>query len=793
MNIQLYPSIDQIPQDIWETFASHKSITLEVAHLRAIERSGINHIRPYYLLAMEDEQPVGIAYFFIMRMDLASLASDIPTDVRTTLKAWFPNFLNLCMLECGLLSGLGEAVAARAENFNAFLSSAVQEMERIAQESGADYILIRDIPYAGYARYQALEQHGFAPILGFPSTSLSVSVHSFSEYLALLKSDTRSKIQTHIKKLSASGITVEITADGSADAERLECLWQETNLHASTYEHERLTAAYFRAISHELPDRSLLITLKKGAEILAFSLCFLGEDEFCAMHVGVDYACNEQYSLYFNLTFAALQEAFRRGYQNINLGLTTYDYNASIGCEAQPLVYLVKYIANPQLTGAFAQLLRDSIKQPENIHHPFKQKTLSNQVNLPDLARQFEQPSPRNPRDVFNKAYAYDRTHILKLVDLYAFFPPFESAQAPRIQYQGRPIVMLGNNSYLGLATHPEVKAAAQCAIEKYGTGCSGSPFLNGTLDIHMDLALALADFLGKEDAILFGTGYQANLGVIAAITGRDDVVIMDRLDHASLMDGAWFSHATIARYKHNDMASLETVLCKHVDRPKLVVTDSIFSMEGTLANLPTIVSLCKKYGARLLVDEAHALGVMGPGGRGGAEHFGLLDQVDLVMGTFSKAFAGVGGVVAGEARVIDYLRHVARPHMFSASLPPSVIATVRQALDIIIREPERRQKVLQNAAFMAQGLQALGYDAPYRQTAIVPVYCNNEMLTFGLYKKLFNEGVFVNPIASPAVPQGRELLRTSYMATHDEETLTCALEIFARVRTATFPRCAKK
>ncbi len=347
---------------------------------------------------------------------------------------------------------------------------------------------------------------------------------------------------------------------------------------------------------------------------------------------------------------------------------------------------------------------------------------------------------------------------------------------------------MLGSNAYLGLGAHPELVAAAQAATAKYGTGCSGSPFLNGTLDLHVDLTRALAAFMQKEDAILCSTGYQTNLGVVAALAGENDVVIMDRLDHASLVDGARLSQAQVARFRHNDLGSLEAALVEHADKPRLVIVDSVFSMEGTIADLPAIVALCKRHGARLMVDEAHAIGVLGPGGRGAAELRGVLADVDIVMGTFSKSFASVGGFVAGDAKVIDYLRHATRSHMFSASLPPGCVAATRAALEIIQREPERRARVLANAEYMARRLQELGYDAPFRGTAIVPVHCGQELLAFGLYRKLLDEGVFVNPVASPAVAHGRELLRTSYMATHDQEMLDRAAAVFAGLRSESFP-----
>jgi 8-amino-7-oxononanoate synthase len=523
------------------------------------------------------------------------------------------------------------------------------------------------------------------------------------------------------------------------------------------------------------------------------SAYLVGDQEYFAAHAGIDYQYNSQYGLLSNLYFLATQEAIKMGKKRINFGITSYDFKLMIGAELQPLIYFVKHIAQPRFTPALADLLRTSIKQPENIHRPFKDQDISKRIQLKDARAELDASRDKKSDDVFNKVRSYVRIDTLRLIGLYSFFPPFESAQEAVIQFNGKPVVMLGTNSYLGLSTHPELRAAAKSAIDKYGTGCSGSPSLNGTLDIHIDLAQALASFMQKEDAILFSTGYQTNLGIISAIAGRNDIVITDKLNHASLIDGARLSRglsgSEIISYKYNDMESLEEALQRFPGKAKFVVVDSIFSMEGTMANIPTIVELVKQYGARLMLDEAHAIGVIGPGGRGVAEYFGLLDQVDLIMGTFSKSFAAVGGFVAGDTKIIDYLRHVSRPHIFSASLPPPVVATVRKALDIIIQEPERRKKALGNARFMAKGLLELGYNARFLETAIVPVHCGNEILTLALYKKLLEEGVFVNPAIYPAVPKGQERLRTSYMATHNEEMLTYALSIFAKVRTPTFPK----
>ena len=321
--------------------------------------------------------------------------------------------------------------------------------------------------------------------------------------------------------------------------------------------------------------------------------------------------------------------AFARKPKRINWGISTYDFKFKRGFEAEPMVYFVKHVAQPRLTVALARGLQAAIKQPENPHRAFRSdQDVAERPDLKTLAARLPVVTPPpSSQDVFSKVDAYDRPDSLKVAGIYSFFPAFESSQGPTVRFQGRDVVMLGSNAYLGLGAHPKLVAAAKAALDKYGAGCSGSPLLNGTLDIHLALARSLAAFMQKEDAILCSTGYQTNLGVVSALLTKDDVVVMDQFDHASLVDGARLAGAQIVRFRHNDMESLEDMLRAHPDRGKLVVVDSVFSMEGTVADLPTIVALARKYGARTMVDEAHAIGVLGPGGRGAAELLGVLDQ----------------------------------------------------------------------------------------------------------------------------------------------------------------------
>jgi len=385
--------------------------------------------------------------------------------------------------------------------------------------------------------------------------------------------------------------------------------------------------------------------------------------------------------------------------------------------------------------------------------------------------------------DIFDKcAQAAEFESGLRQSGHYCFFRRLESPQDSEVVVNGKRVIMIGSNNYLGLTTHPRVKEAAIKAIEKYGTGCAGSRFLNGNLEIHEELEKKLARFLRKEAALVFATGYQTNLGVISALVERNDVAIIDMYDHASIMDGCRLSFGEVRKYRHNDMDALERALEGTREKNKLIVVDGVFSMEGDIADLPAIVKLAKAYGARIMLDDAHALGVLGEGGRGTAEHFGLESEVDLIMGTHSKALAAIGGFIAGSSDVISWIKHLSRSMIFSASLPPSLVASVSAALDVIEEQPELRARLWSNTHKMLKGYKALGYDTGTSATPIIPVVIKDTMKTYEMCRLLFENGVFVNAVISPAVPQGRELLRTSFMATHTEEQLDRVLAAFDKV-----------
>jgi len=385
--------------------------------------------------------------------------------------------------------------------------------------------------------------------------------------------------------------------------------------------------------------------------------------------------------------------------------------------------------------------------------------------------------------DVFQKCFDFEDAEKIRKVGLYPFFRVIESGQDPVVTMDGQRVIMLGSNNYLGLTNHPEVKAAAARALDTYGTGVAGSRFLNGTLDIHVELEEKLARFMHRESVLTFPTGFQVNLGVISGLIGRKDVVILDNLDHACILDGARLSFGRVLKYGHNDMDALEERLRSvEDDRSAMIVVDGVFSMEGDLADLPRIVELKKKFGTRLMVDDAHGIGVMGENGRGTAEHFGVEDETDLVMGTFSKSLAAVGGFVAGEKKVIDFIKHNARAVMFSAAPAPASVATVIKALEIIQREPERRRDLWDNTDYMKREFTGMGYDTGNSASPVIPLLVGEDMTAFKMTFRLQEEGVFANPVVSPGVPPGRAMIRTSYMATHTRDHLDRTLEIFRKV-----------
>ncbi|MDE7159945.1 MAG: aminotransferase class I/II-fold pyridoxal phosphate-dependent enzyme [Muribaculaceae bacterium] len=377
----------------------------------------------------------------------------------------------------------------------------------------------------------------------------------------------------------------------------------------------------------------------------------------------------------------------------------------------------------------------------------------------------------------------YDAPQKAKAAGIYPYFRPISSEQNTEVLMNGKKVLMFGSNSYMGLTNHPKVIEAAVEATKKYGTGMAGSPFLNGTLDIHKEFEARIADYVGKEDAMLYSTGFGVNLGVVSTLTGREDYVILDEQDHASIIEGRRLSFSNYLKYKHNDMESLEAQLKKcDPAKVKLIVTDSVFSMEGDVANLPEIVRLAKEYNASVMVDEAHGIGVFGKGGRGVVNHYGLTDDVDLIMGTFSKSFASLGGFIATDKEITNFLRHHSRSYIFTASITPASTAAANAAMDIMLAEPERQEHLWKITNFALESFRAMGCEIGHTSTPIIPLFIRDDYKTFQVTHDLLEEGVFVNPVVTPAVAPQDTLIRYSLMATHTEEQVARSLEAIEKV-----------
>jgi len=376
------------------------------------------------------------------------------------------------------------------------------------------------------------------------------------------------------------------------------------------------------------------------------------------------------------------------------------------------------------------------------------------------------------------KLSLYDAPQKVMQAGIYPYFRAIGSDQDTVVIMNGKKVLMFGSNSYLGLTNHPRIKEAAKKAIDKYGTGCAGSRFLNGTLDIHIELEKKLAAFVGKDEALCYSTGFQVNLGVVSVLAGRNDYILLDELDHASLIEGSRLSFSKVLKFAHNDMVSLEKKLmtCEK-DAVKIIVVDGIFSMEGDMVKLPEVVALAEKYNAEIMIDDAHSLGVIGKNGSGTASHFGLTDKVDLIMGTFSKSFASLGGFIAADKEVINYIKHNSRSLIFSASMTPASVATVLEAIDIMNEEPERIERLWENTKYALEGFKSLGFNTGKSESPIIPLFIGDDIKALTLTKILLDDGVFINPVVSPAVPKEDSLIRYSLMATHTKEQVDISIE----------------
>jgi 8-amino-7-oxononanoate synthase len=649
---KLFETIHAVPVEDWNQFVDTQSVSLEIAYLKSVELSGINQIKPYYFIAYQDETPIGIAYGMILDVDFAKLSNSYPPEILETIRFWKNNFMKLKILEMGHIASLGTTIQFNKDYSIDFLELLHLEIEKIAMKEKIDVSLIRDISKEQITYFQTLKKWGFCCSLGYPIARMEMNGDPINGYFGALKSKKRNQLLHRRSKIQKPEISVEIIEDYGIYADRLTELWTEVAQNNNGYEHERLTPSFFIKMAEELKGRSHIVAIKREEEIIAFGLNLIGDSEYFGMAEGLDYQYRDQYDLYFNNIFSSFEVACSLGKKIFNMGITTYDFKCSIGCELEPTFYLIKSFQNDRFSAVYADYICNSIQQPDNFHRAFKNDLHPNRKQLKTYKTIIQD---HKEGDLFDRHHKYIRIDKARAAGLYQLCPPFESAQTPIVQSNGKPVIMLGANAYLGLSVHPDVCKAAIQAIEKYGTGCSGSPLLNGTLDIHIELAEKMATFVGKESALLFSTGYQTNVGTLSALTNRNDIVIMDERNHASL--------------------------------------------------------------------------------------------------------------------------------------PPSAVAAVLAALKVSCEEPERRKNLIKNAAYLAKGLNTLGFEIYYQGGPIIALYCRNEHLTVAAYQFLFEHGVFVNAVTSPAVPKNHELLRISLMATHTKEMLDGALQIFETLKTPNWPK----
>ena len=770
----------------WNAFSGLPT-PLRAEFLRATEQSGINHIGTHYLSFSHQGQPAGRANVIVSETDFSTFDRKLPPQCRNTVKGWYPGFMRFKVVENGFFTMVGAAHAVTDPAWlPAMLRTLDEEMACIARQEEADFLLIRDIPIDCFERYQEiLRPLAYYPVLGFCNSVLPLQWNSLEDYLNTLNSKTRLKFRNSLKLKEKFDIDVEWCRDYSGLADELARLWRKVNASAQEYSREQLDAAFFRCCASGLTDNSEVLLLRRQGKLIAFMLNLFGEGDYIVLDWGVDYdfADYRDANLYRAATILSLERAIALGKKRLELGITNYTPKMTLGATIEPLVYFIRHIDKPAYSRTLAKLLADNIVQPDNTVHDAMQKVGAVIHDLPACEGRIRHAQDDfATTDIFNRVGRYYRADSMRLGGLYGLYPEFNCAQDSRISLSDqRSMVLLGTNSYLGLANDARVIHAAQAALARYGTGCSGSPLLNGTLDIHNRLEGELARFMRREAVALCSTGYQTNLAAISALCGPGDVAIMDARNHRSLFDGVKLSGADCLIYRHADMGHLEKVLARAQGRRTMVITDSLFSMEGSFADLPHICALARRYGARLFVDESHAVGVLGLEGRGVCELQGVEDQVDIVMGTFSKAFAALGGFIAGRREVIDYIKHNGGGHIFSASLPPAVVETVRTVLHIIETEPERRSRILEKAEYMATELTRIGYTARYGGSQIVPVILGNYTLALAAYKRFMDAGVYVNPVGPPAVPEEAAGFRTSYITTHRWEDLDHALTVFRR------------
>lgn len=756
------------------------------------ELTKVNNLSPIYLLFRQgpDSAEAARANLYVVDTDLSRMNSKLDARHRETIKRWYPDFLKIKVLECGHFVYLGDGfIIHERGSVERLLPCLVERMEEIGRARDVDFYIIRDVGLGHYESYlRVLKPLGYCPVLGFPNSVIPIRWHSFDAYLADLTAKARHEVRRMLRIHEQYEIEYRFIKNHREYASTFARLWRNTHAKAKAYTREVLTENFFSLFERWAPDNCEALVAVYDNRIIAFVLCLFDERMYSALDWGVDYSFVHYHRA--NLTRTTILHTLKRAIERksdvLELGITNYIPKLQMGASIVPYVYFIKHSKRPTYSRALVDLLSSNINQPNNTKHsPFKEGKQGERVSLESLKIEIKKEALGiDGTKFFSKCARFNDHNVVRFSGLYNLYPEFNSVQSSSITMEnGRKVVLLGTNSYLGAAYFPEVIDAARRALEKYGTGCSGSPVLNGTLDIHVELERALTSFLQREAVVLCSTGFQTNLAGLSALCEPGDIVIMDERCHRSLFDGVRLSGASYYVYKHNDMAHLQRILACSGEKRKLIVTDSVFSMEGTIADLRSICGLAKEYNAAVFVDEAHAVGVFGKNGRGMCERLGVEADVDLIMGTFSKSFASVGGFIAGRFETIDYIKHKGSAHIFSASLPPPAVAAVLAVLKIINGQPEMREGILKRAEYMAEKLHALGYDARFSGTQIVPIVFGDSTLAMAASKKFLECGVYVNPIVPSVVPEEHSGFRTSYMANHKWEDLNSALEVFRRLR----------
>ncbi|MFC0842463.1 aminotransferase class I/II-fold pyridoxal phosphate-dependent enzyme [Streptomyces noboritoensis] len=783
VRLRTYRSLDEFSPDSWEIPGATMPTGMAHRFLRPAEESGINDLNHYYLMADSPEgKALGRANVYSVRFDLATTDRKLTPPWRAAIKQWFPDYMAFRIMECGLLTQVSDPLALRSEaDLERVLPAVAGQMMKLAQADGSEFLLIRDIDTTHYQRYlDLLGPLGFRPVLGFSNVRIDIRWSSLSEALAAQTSRHRTRLTAALRFRERFGIEVEELDEYAEYAGVLAQLWRNVMAGAKDYQRENLNPEFFASCSRHLRGRSKLFLFRHQGIPVAYMLNTwdAGED-YVLLEWGIDrtFEHYRQANLYRAVMLLSLQDAIRLGKRRVNMGITNYFTKLHLpGARVLPTLYFLRHRTDPVHTTTLARLMLHNIQRPQ------LPQDMSEEFSRWEERIRLDQDSLPT-HDIFRKIDRQHKYTGLKLGGVYGFYPQFTGPQQSTIHSaELGEIVLMGTNSYLGLATHPKVVAASVAAARRYGTGCSGSPLLNGTLDLHTQLEERLAAFVGKPAAVLCSTGYQTNLAAISALCEAGDLIVMDALNHRSLFDAARLSGADFTVYRHNDMEHLEQVLRRTTGRRRMLVVDSVFSMQGTVAHLAVLSDLADRHGCRVYLDESHALGVLGPEGRGAAAAADVSARMDLVMGTFSKSFASIGGFVAGDQAVIDYIRHNGAGHVFSASLPPAAVAATQAALEVSLCEPDRRARVLAAAQYMSTGLARLGYQAEFHGTPIVPVILGSPALAHAGYLRLMQAGVYVNPVAPPAVPEERSGFRTSYLADHRQADLDRALREFAKL-----------